>query len=82
MGVVSVSSSIISCWPTRELLREYDRWGPGVRGFCRGGALGTGLAKRGGAGLAKRGGAPIALLEKPEGVREPLRAGEALKPCF
>lgn len=44
--------------------------------------MGTGLAKRGGAGLAKRGGAPIALLEKPEGVRAPLRAGAALKPDF
>lgn len=57
----------------RELLREYGRCGPGVRGFCNPGAA------RGGAGLANRGGAPIALFEKPEGVSTPLRAGVAVR---
>jgi hypothetical protein len=33
----------------------------------------------GGAGLANLGGAPIALLEKPDGVRPPLREGVAVK---
>jgi hypothetical protein len=71
VGVSSRSSSIVSCWPRRELFREYGRDGPGVRGggFCRPDA------DRGGAGLAKRGGAPIALLEKPEGVSPPFRPG-------
>ena len=57
----------------RELFREYGRCGPGVRGFCTPGAA------RGGAGLANRGGAPIALLEKPDGVSPPLRAGVAVR---
>lgn len=72
VGVISVSSSMVSCWPRRELLREYGREGPGVLGFCSPGALG-------GAGLANLGGAPIALLEKPDGVRPPFRAGVAVK---
>lgn len=76
MMVSSPSSSIVSCWPSRELFREYGRGGPGVRGFCACGALGAGLAKRGGAGLAKRGGAPITLLEKPCGVVRPLLTGD------
>jgi hypothetical protein len=54
------------------LLREYGLEGPGVRGFCSGGA-------RGGAGLANRGGAPIALFENPEGVSPPFLAGVAVK---
>jgi hypothetical protein len=53
-------------------LREYGLEGPGVRGFCGGGA-------RGGAGLANLGGAPIALFEKPDGASPPLRAGVAVK---
>ena len=40
---------MVSCCPIRELFREYDRWGPGVRGFCREADLGSG-----GPGLAKR----------------------------
>jgi hypothetical protein len=68
-----MSSSIVSCWPMRELLREYGRDGPGVRGgFCRPDA------DLGGAGLANRGGAPIALLENPEGASPPFRAGVAV----
>jgi hypothetical protein len=73
VGVNSMSSSIVSCWPRRELLREYGRDGPGVRGgFCRPDA------DLGGAGLANRGGAPIALLENPEGASPPFRAGVAV----
>lgn len=34
---------------------------------------------RGGAGLAKRGGAPMALLENPDGVSPPFRAGVAVR---
>ena len=69
-GVTSPSSSIVSCWPRRELvLREYGRdGGPGVRGFCT-------PAVREGAGLANLGGAPIALLENCEGVTLPVRPG-------
>ena len=79
-GVVSLSSSIVSCWPKRELFREYGLEGPGVRGFCKGAALGgAGLLNLGGAGLAKRGGAPMALLEKPEGVRPPFLPGVAVR---
>lgn len=72
VGVISVSSSIVSCWPRRELFREYGRCGPGVRGFCM-------PEVRGGAGLANLGGAPIALLEKPDGVSPPFRAGVAVR---
>jgi len=36
-------------------------------------------AALGGAGLANLGGAPIALLENPDGVRPPLRAGVAVR---
>jgi hypothetical protein len=73
VGVTSMSSSIVSCCPMRELFREYGRCGPGVRGFCRPDA------DLGGAGLANLGGAPIALLENPEGASPPFRAGVAVK---
>lgn len=72
VGVISASSSMVSCCPRRELFREYGLCGPGVRGFCM-------PDVRGGAGLANRGGAPIALFEKPEGVRPPFRAGVAVR---
>ena len=65
----SSSSSIVSRWPSRELLREYGlEGGPGVRGF-------GGPGVRGGAGLANLGGPPMALLENCEGVTLPLRPG-------
>lgn len=66
----SPSSSMVSCWPRRELVfREYGRdGGPGVRGFWM-------PTVRGGAGLANLGGAPMALFENCDGVTLPLRPG-------
>lgn len=53
--------------PSRELLREYGRVGPGVRGFWKPDTdLGAGLLNRGGL---------MALLEKPDGVMEPFLLG-------
>lgn len=74
VGVTSISSSMVSCCPMRELFLEYGRGGPGVRGFCSPAAF-----LGGGAGLANLGGAPIALLENPEGVSPPLRTAVAVK---
>ena len=56
---------MISCWPSRELLREYGRGGPGVRGFWNAALLGPGLLYRGGPRL----------FEKPEGVMDPFLPG-------
>lgn len=74
VGVVSASSSIVSCCPSRELFREYGLAGPGVRGFWNTPPLGPGLLNLGG---------PIALLEKPDGVTAALRAGVGTRlGCF
>lgn len=63
---------ISCCPPNRELLREYDRGGPGVRGFWNAALLGPGLLNLGGP-------APT-LFEKPEGVMEPFRPEGVTEP--